>query len=189
MNEPTVQKALKLCWVSLMLLGSASSMTAEQYAKVEKMATAVARTEGFYVKNSLPNRLCNPGDIKSTLKNAYPGQVGLYHGYAVFKSDYYGWSALIGQIRRIIDGTSRMYTQDMTFAQIAKVYAASPQWLKTLCKILQVTPDMTLNEFFNLPPRLLLTRETIHGKLPVWTYGSPQMPILQQMPLMLAQVR
>jgi hypothetical protein len=187
-----MKKFLMAKLVSLVLVGTAwgaTGLSVEQLAKVEKMATAIARTEGFFKKGTLPNRLHNPGDIKSTLANAYPGQIGLYHGYVKFVSDKAGWNILENQIIAIVLGESAKYTQEMTFGEIAKVYAASPQWPKTFCTILQVTPDETFEEFFNLPPRILFTKGTHRGKLPVWSLGRPQMSVLQPMPILLAQVR
>jgi hypothetical protein len=184
-----MKKFLMAKLISLMLLGTCSGLSVEQLAKVEQVATAIARTEGFFKKGTLPNRLHNPGDIKSLRRDAYPGQTGLYHGYVVFRNDRAGWRVLENQIIAVVTDESKEYKRSMTFGQIAKVYAASPQWPKTFCKILRVSPDMTFNEYFDSPPRLLLTREMLHGKLPVWSYGSPQMPVLFEMPLMLAQVR
>jgi hypothetical protein len=187
-----MRKFLMAKLVSLMLIGTAwagTGLSVEQLAKVEQVATAIARTEGFFKKGTLPNRLHNPGDIKSLRRDAYPGQTGLYHGYVVFKNDKAGWRVLENQITAIVLDESKEYTRSMTFGEIAKVYAASPQWPKTFCKILQISPDMTFNEYFNLPPRILFTEDMRHGKLPVWSYGRPQMPVLQPMPELLAQVR
>jgi hypothetical protein len=142
-----MKKFLMAKLISLMLLGTCSGLSVEQLAKVEQVATAIARTEGFYVKGTIPNRLHNPGDIKSRHRDAYPGQTGLYHGYVVFKNDKAGWRVLENQITAIVDGESTKYTQEMTFAQIAKVYATSPQWPKTFCKILQISPDETFKQF------------------------------------------
>ena len=148
-----MKKLILLKLVSLLLVGTAHA----QMDKVAKFATAIARTEGFYVKGSLPNRLANPGDIRSKKRHAYPGQIGLYHGYVVFKNAAWGWAALERQIWLIVNGDSKKYTQDMTMLQIAKVYAASPQWPKTLCKILRISPTLTFEEYFELAPRVSFT--------------------------------
>jgi hypothetical protein len=178
--------------VSLLLIGTAwagSGLSFNQLEKAEKMAVAIARTEGFYVKGSLPNRLHNPGDIKSSIKNAYPGQTGLYHGYVVFKNDRAGWRVLENQIIAIVTGESKRYTQEMTFAQIAKVYAASPQWPKTFCKILQVTPNETFQEYFDLPLRVIMTETHQYDRLLLWSPNRAQMPVLQAMPELQASLR
>jgi len=186
-----MKKFLMAKLVSVMLMGTAAAMTGlsvEQLAKVEQVATAIARTEGFFRPGTLPNRLHNPGDFRSLRRDAYPGQVGLYHGYVRFSSDKAGWRVLENQITAIVLDKSKKYQRSMTFGQIAKVYAASPQWPKTFCKILQISPSMTVNEYFNLPPRILFTQETTHGKLPVWPLGRSPMPIMFEMPELLAQV-
>jgi hypothetical protein len=125
--------------------------------KVETFACAIARTEGYFQKGSIPNRLNNPGDLTSQIGNAYPGQQGLYKQYVVFRTAQDGWKALRSQIQRVIDGTSTKYTQEMTMLQIARVYAASPQWLKTLGKILRISPKLTFEEYFGLAPRVKFT--------------------------------
>lgn len=147
---------------------------------VHTFARAIARTEGFYIKGTIPNRLHNPGDIMTRLKRAYPGQVGTYHGYAVFKNDAYGWAALEAQIQRVIDGTSTKYTQDMTMVQVAKVYAANWRyWGRTVCKILKISPSLTFQEYFNLPPRVHFAYAA-----PMWLFdrGGDTMPTLSELP-------
>jgi hypothetical protein len=161
-----------------------------QENKVSQMATAIARTEGFYTTGTIPNRYHNPGDLRASIKNAYPGQTGLAkHGYVVFKSDAWGWAALEKQIQMIIDGDSQHFDQSMTFAQIARIYAASPEWPKTLCKILKISPALTIQEYFGLAPRLLTTGVK-HDTL-MWLFKGRRdnMPVLREMPTLLAQVR
>src|SRR5260370_1046764 len=126
-----------------------------QLGKVSQLATAIARSEGFYVKGSVPNRYHNPGDITTSKSHVYPGQVGVSkRGYAIFKNDAWGWAALEKQIQRVIDGTSTKYTQEMTFARIARIYAQDPRWGKRVCRILKIDTQMTFAEYFNLPPRV-----------------------------------
>jgi len=152
--------------LGLLLVGTCWAQQTEIDKKVARLAHAIARTEGFYVKKSLPNRLHNPGDIRSRLPHAYEGQTGIYHGYVVFRSDQFGWQALYQQIHRVLDDDSAYYNREMTFAQIAKVYAASPNWPKTLCKILQISPQLTFDEYFGIAPRALTTEvryDTLRG--------------------------
>lgn len=144
-----MRRLLILKLVSLLLVG-----TAHAQDKVAKFANAIARTEGFYIKGTIPHRLHNPGDITTSLPHAYPGQVGIYRGYAIFKKDSYGWAALRDQIQRVIDGKSTRYTQDMTFKQIARIYAEDSRWAKTVCKILGIEESTTFAEYFELAPRV-----------------------------------
>ena len=146
-----MKKFLLMKLVSLMLVGTAWA----QLGRVSQLATAVARTEGFYVKGTTPNRLHNPGDIRARATHAYAGQVGLSkRGYVIFKNDAWGWAALEKQIEKMIDGTSLVYTPDMTFSRIAKRYASDPRWVQNVCKILKISPRTTFAEFFDLAPRV-----------------------------------
>lgn len=185
----TLKRFLIAKLLGLLLVGTCWAQQTEIDKKVARLAHAIAATEGFNVKGSLPNRLHNPGDIRSRLKHAYEGQVGLNKsGYVIFKSDQFGWAALYQQIRKVLDDDSAYYNREMTFAQIAKVYAASPQWPKTLCKILQIDPRLTFDEYFEMAPRVNVT-ENRHDTL-LWLFkGRNEMPVLREMPTLLAQVR
>lgn len=138
----------------------ALTVFATAQSQQQKLAHAIAVAEGFYQKGTLPNRLHNPGDITSSLRHAYPGQIGLYHGYVIFKSNQYGWEALFNQIQKVIDGTSSRYTQNMTFAQIAKVYAKDRRWGNKVCSILGITPQTTFEEYFELAPKVRYELDT-----------------------------
>jgi hypothetical protein len=142
-----MKRLLLLKIVFMLLVGTCSALD-----KVETMAQAIARTEGFFVQGTIPNRYHNPGDIRSRLRHAYPGQIGLKRGYVVFRSDTFGWSALRAQIQRVIDGSSTKYTTDMTFRQIGRKYAVDSRWVKSVCKIMGIDPGMTFAKYFDLPP-------------------------------------
>jgi hypothetical protein len=169
--------------VSLMLLGTAS---AQWSPKVVHFGQAIARTEGFYRIGTLPNRLHNPGDIRTT-RIAYDGQTGVYHGYAVFRNDRAGFQALYQLLQRVIDGNSEHYNQAMTMLQFAKRYAESPQWPKTLCKILKIAPTETFEGYFELAPRIRLTGADNAAILR--TLARAPLPDVQEMPILLASVR
>jgi len=171
--------------MSFLLIGTAVAQTE---AKVDEVAHAIARTEGFYVRGTIPNRLHNPGDIRSNRRGVYPGQSGLYHGYVVFRDNASGWRALRAQLQRIVDGTSTKYTQDMTFIQIGRVYAEDPQWPKTLCKILKISPWLTFAEFMDLPPRVMY-RVTYEDVLRLFDGRAYTMPTLSSVPPMQARIR
>jgi len=138
--------------ITLALIMSAPAQSVDH--KVKELAHAIAMAEGYFIRGTIPNRYHNPGDITSSSRHAYPGQVGLSkRGYVIFKNSDYGWQALYDQIQRVIDGTSTRYTQSMTFRQIAKVYAEDRQWAKKVCSILGITPQTTFEEYFELAPR------------------------------------
>lgn len=172
-----MKRLLILKMMSLLLVGTAHA----QVDKVAKFANAIARTEGFYIKGTVPNRLHNPGDITARRRDAYPGQVGLYRGYVVFKRDSYGWAALRDQIQRVIDGTSTKYTQEMTFARIAKVYAQDSRWGKTVCKLLKIEPSTTFEEYFELAPRVKMEPRY---DFQLWTSGGASLSELRTVPVL-----
>jgi hypothetical protein len=73
----------------------------------------------------------------------------------IFKSDTAGWNALYHQIDKALSGDSKYYRQDMTLREVAKRYAAnSTRWARNVARQLHVTPDTTLEEFFDIPPRI-----------------------------------
>jgi hypothetical protein len=170
----------------VMLVGTAVAQQSEIDAKVARLAHAIAATEGFYHAGTIPNRYHNPGDIRSHSRHAYEGQVGLNRsGYVIFSSDQFGWAVLYEQIRKVLDDDSAYYNREMTFAEIAKIYATSPNWPKTLCKILKISPRLTFDEYFGLAPRVLTTGVK-HDTL-MWLFkGRDNMPILRKMPTLLA---
>ena len=178
-----MKKFLIAKFVSLMLLGTAY---AQWSPTVVHFGQAIARTEGFYVKGSLPNRLHNPGDIRTSRRDAYDGQTGVYHGYAVFKNDRAGFQALYELIQRVIDGNSEHYSQEMTMLQFAKNYAASPQWPKTLCKILKIAPTVTFESYFDLAPRIRLTG--VNNDDILRTLARAYLLDVQEMPILYASV-
>jgi hypothetical protein len=118
------------------------------------LAKAIARAEGFYVKSTIPNRLHNPGDIRSHSLHAYPGQIGLKHGYVVFKNDRAGWVALEHQITRMAEGSSKIYNVNMTLNQFSHRYAESPTWVKNVSSILGVTSNTRMWEILDVAPSL-----------------------------------
>ncbi len=89
----------------------------------------------------------------------------------------------------MLDDDSAFYNREMTFAQIAKVYATSPNWPKTLCKILKIDPRLTFDEYFGLAPRVNVT-ENRHETL-LWLFAGRRddMPVLREMLEMPPQVR
>jgi len=86
----------------------------------------------------------------------YEGQIGTCKGGHVrFRNGAAGYSALYHQIDKMLSGESKFYTQDMTLLQIGKLYAKNYRlWAKNLAKNLGVKPNTTLEEYFDLPPRV-----------------------------------
>src|ERR1017187_634649 len=93
--------------------------------RVQTLAQAIAKAEGFGKKGALPTRLKNPGDLKVVKNYKYPGQAGIGKGgHVKFRSEAEGWEALRHQIEKIVAGDSR-YTVNMTLREISKGYAGN----------------------------------------------------------------
>ena len=125
--------------------------------KVEQFAHAIARTEGYYVHGSIPNRCNNPGDLKVMSKGGkYPGQTGVCKaGHVRFRNGAAGFAALYNEIDKILAGESKFYTPEMTLLQMGKFYAQNSRlWAKNLAKNLGVSPSTTLQEYFEIAPRI-----------------------------------
>lgn len=121
----------------LCLAASAQVLVAPAYstARVDALANAIARTEGFYARGSKPARMHNPGDLKQN------GQ------YRRFRTDKDGFAALTSQIVRVIEGRSQAYTLDMSIRQVARKYASSPLWPRNVAAILGVDERTTLRSW------------------------------------------
>jgi hypothetical protein len=118
--------------------------------KIEDLAAAIARAEGFYVPGSIPARAHNPGNLKSptwTYPGEYEGQT-LGTGIAVFSSDGAGWNALKRQLMLIVEGESANYTLSMTLRQMGTVWTGNTTeggaWSNNVGLAFGVNPSTTL---------------------------------------------
>jgi hypothetical protein len=107
--------------------------------KVQYLAEAIARAEGFYVAGSLPQRQNNPGAIKSggVFVTLYPDAAA-------------GWAALYNQVDLMLTGRSAYYNPSMTFSQIAQIYTGgdSPEtWAFIVSNTLGLTPANILDDY------------------------------------------
>ena len=123
----------------------------EAGSKIQMFAYAIGRAEGFGVRGTIPTRYHNPGDIRAKSAHEYPGQVGLSKKrYAIFRNDAAGWAALYNQIEKILLGESRFYGPQTNIRQFSKRYAeVNGVWLKNVCKMLSISPNTTLLQYFN----------------------------------------
>lgn len=128
--------------------------------RIENLADAISRAEGFKVHGSIPQRYRNPGDLKSPRGVKLPGQVGIGRGgHTIFKTNRDGWNALMNQLEMVMDDRSRVYTPDMTFNQIGRRYAKNWRlWSRNVTRILGVTGNTTLADYIGPddPPKLEL---------------------------------
>jgi hypothetical protein len=154
----------KLMLVAMLALPVFAGAQTVDKQKLDSFASAVAHAEGFGVPHAIPTRYHNPGNIRSTRNgHRYAGQVGLNRcGYVIFKSDAYGWAALKEQLTLMASGQSEHYGTGMTITQVAKRYATGWRlWSKNVAKILGVTPDTTLAEFFAPAPQYVLEQQPV----------------------------
>lgn len=111
---------------------------------VETIARAIARAEGFFVADSLPQRANNPGAL--TLGDVGFGTIA---DKTVFGSLAAGWEALHRQVALMLSGASAYYNPQMTLAQVAVIYTGGDnptRWAQTVAGALGVTPATTLGE-------------------------------------------
>lgn len=119
--------------------------------KVNDLATAISHAEGFGKRQTIPSRYHNPGDLKAfSQSTSLAGQVRIGKaGHIVFKDDEAGKAALREYILRMVDGRSSHYHPNMTFNQVAHVYAENWRpWVRVVSRELGVPPHTTLREYF-----------------------------------------
>jgi|ERR1035437_412035 hypothetical protein len=123
--------------------------------RVQTLAKAIAKAEGFGRKNTIPTRYKNPGDLKVVRGYRYPGQTGVGKGgHVIFRNEASGQAALEHQIEKIIEGTSR-YTVNMSLKDISKKYAGNWRvWSRNVAHNLGVDPEAYLWEILDVPPVL-----------------------------------
>ena len=114
-----------------------------------KLSRAIAKEEGFYVSNSVPQRAHNPGDLTDD------GDVGFGtvetkgpHGakITIYPDDAKGWDALYKKVRRMLSGASHTYTLDLTVMEVALKWAGDPVWARNVAAAIGVDTRATLAE-------------------------------------------
>ena len=120
--------------------------------KVNDLATAISRAEGFGKGQTIPTRYHNPGDLKA-FRSSTPleGQVRIGKaGHIVFKDDEAGKAALRELIVRMMDGRSAHYHPNLTLNQVARRYAENWRpWVRVVSRELGVPPNTTLRAYFH----------------------------------------
>jgi hypothetical protein len=120
--------------------------------KINDLATAISHAEGFGRRQTIPSRYHNPGDLKAfSSSTQLAGQVRIGKaGHIVFKDDEAGKAALREYIVRMVDGRSSHYHPNMTFNQVAHVYAENWRpWVQAVSRELGVPPNTTLRAYFH----------------------------------------
>lgn len=99
------------------------------------LAHAIATAEGFGVKNTIPTKAHNPGDL--VLGDKGHGTLGA-EGITVFQDDGTGWAALEHQLDLIRRGRSHVYRVSMTIQELANHWTRTEQheWAENVCHAL-----------------------------------------------------
>jgi hypothetical protein len=114
--------------------------------KVAKLATAIAKAEGFFVSGSLPARLNNPGDLEV-------GDVGygVLNGKTRFKNPDAGWMALRHECDLILSSLSRAgYKVSDTFLEFAARWTGNDnaaQWAQAVTQDVGLRVTNTLQDY------------------------------------------
>lgn len=110
--------------------------------KVQNVAKAIARAEGFYVSGSIPARANNPGNLKNGGRTL--GDTGI----TIYESAEQGFAALHRQLNLIIAGQSAYYSLNTTIRQMGQKWTATAHeqlaWATNVAKTIGVSVDSTL---------------------------------------------
>ncbi len=134
--------------VVILFIGAWFYMTsgAQYDPKIQKIAQAIAKAEGFYVAGSVPARANNPGDLK--LGDTGNGTID---GKTIFPDLNTGWQALYHQVGLMISGQSNYYDSSMTWRDIANTWVGTTDannWMLNVVTALGVSPDSTLGDYY-----------------------------------------
>lgn len=111
------------------------------------VARAIAFAEGAHVAGSNPDRLNNPGDI-SDYYHVYGGEQHSGSKVTRFPTKQDGWNVLRNKLYGIMAGMSKVYKPDMTWTDIAMLWAANWQpWVANVTANLHVKPTDTFAEY------------------------------------------
>lgn len=119
--------------LALVVLSSSGSVS-----RVNRIAQAIAFAEGFYVSGSRAERNNNPGNLTYAFGFPTSGYDGMFPIFATLEG---GWAALHTQIQMMLDGTSALYSPDMTILEVARIYTTTEQefWANNVASNLGVT--------------------------------------------------
>lgn len=111
------------------------------------LAMAIADNEGYFSPlQNISQKTNNPGDLEN-------GDIGLgtSYGKTIYKSPISGWLNLFEQIERMVNGKSKYYNPEMTFAQMGLMYSGgNPKYAMNLCSFLGIDTTTTLGDYLLL---------------------------------------
>lgn len=117
-------------------------------SKAPKLATAIAKAEGFFVPESLPARCHNPGDLEI-------GSVGLGddNKKTIFPNDNAGWMALRHECDLILSGFSHAgYKLTDTILQFAVRWTGNDSpasWAQSVAHDIGLSVTQTLQDYLD----------------------------------------
>lgn len=111
----------------------------------DNIAQAIMRFEGYF-KGSTSYINNNPGNLKYAGQPAASGQDA--RGFAIFPTFQDGYSALIAQVKAMLNGSHSLYPSSMTLVQAFNRYSTTSQntYGNFVAEQLGVSPDITLAE-------------------------------------------
>jgi hypothetical protein len=114
------------------------------------VARAIAHQEGYGVSMAnAPTRNNNPGDISDGFSQ-FGGET-LDSKITHFPDPDTGWNWLYNKLKNVHDGKSKVFSNNMTWAQFGKSYASDPNWANGMTRYLGsgVTPDDRVGDYWN----------------------------------------
>lgn len=112
------------------------------------VAQAIARQEGYGVNASnAPTRNNNPGDISDGFSQ-YGGEQ-LDSKITHFPDPETGWNWLYNKLKRVHDGQSSVYANNMTWAQFGAKWASDPNWATGVTRTLGVSLSDRVGDYWN----------------------------------------
>lgn len=114
----------------------------EQFAKAISIAEGTSNPDGSLNPNSLGIQRNNPGDIEDSM-----GVI------VTFSTITDGWNALYDQCSRMLYGTSKVYTPDMSIMRAAQLYTGGDNavaWAQSVAQTLGLSITNTLGDVATL---------------------------------------
>jgi hypothetical protein len=122
-----------------------SGQPAPPNALVGAIANAIATAEGFFTgSGSVPYDQNNPGDL-TDYADLYGANSS---GITIFPTIAAGWNALYEKIENILNGSSQVYSTDMTISELGSEWANDAgEWASNVASSLGISTDTTLGEY------------------------------------------
>lgn len=118
---------------------------------MSKLAEAIAREEGFFVEGSMPQRQCNPGDLRHAPGETHPGNpdaVGCFPDAAT------GWAALERQLG--LYASRGMTVQQAIYEFAPPSENDSAAYLAYVCQYVPCMPSDFVSDVLTIPGDLNL---------------------------------